>query len=293
MALFKFDMPEIDMNQLNNEKYVKRIANYLMALEEQLRYMFSHLDEDNFSDLFQQELAKKISKLIVGDLKADSISVSNGINTININPDVIFEILKGIERMIHLDENGDAVFNGHVFADTGEIAGFEFTKDEETGGFYYKGDGKFFRISPLSSYTGKGGNNTKYASIDLGTIDEDGNILTNIHLRSDGYARFGHSLDGNTYSVRINDYLRYRETEGEEGSDTIFYSQNFKIYTDGTISINSPDISKRADKIKPITNSDGYIIGMILTFGELETPVEMQFNAQGKCIKLAETTIEW
>ena len=245
MALFNFNMPNIDMEQLNNEKYVKRIANQLLSLEEQLRYMFSHLDEDNFSDMFQQELAKKISKLIVGDLKADSISVSNGTNTININPEAIFEILKGMERMVHLDENGDAVFNGHIFGQTGEIGGFEFTKDEETGGFYYSGNGKFFRISPMSSYVGGGnGNNPKYASIDLGTIDEEGNILINIHLRSDGYARFGHSLDDSSYSVRINDYLRYRESEGEVGTDTIFYSQNFKIYTDGTISIVSPDIAK-------------------------------------------------
>lgn len=244
MASFNFSVPKVNINSLNNEKYVKKIANSLLSLDEYLRYMFSNLDEDNFAAQFQEALAQKVTNLIVGDLMADSITVTNGINTININPDVIFEVLKGAFKTIFLDENGDANFRGTINAQAGTIAGFDIVPEDENnnGGFIYENveTGEFIRISPYSSMTGTGAYNTDYGAVDLG-ISED-RLNTIIHLRSDGYARFGLAALGG--SVRINDYLRYEASNGEIGTDTIFYSQNFQINRDGTVTINSPDVPK-------------------------------------------------
>ena len=269
MATFHFSVPKVDINSLNNEKYVKKIANSLISLEEYLRYMFSNLDEDNFAAKFQEALAQKITNLIVGDLKADSITVTNGINTININPEVIFEVLHGVIKTIFLDEDGNANFSGTVNAQAGTIAGFEIVPrgEDGNGGFIYENadTGDFIRISPYSSMTGTGGYNTDYGAIDLG-ITED-RLNTIIHFRSDGYARFGLAALGG--SVRINDYLRYEASNGEIGTDTIFYSQNFQINRDGTVTINSPDVPKPIialeiadDELVTETETDRYIYAL-------------------------------
>ena len=183
-------------------------------------------------------------------------------------------------------------FKGHIDALTGTIAGFDFTDDSIKGGLYYNDNGKFFRISPLSSFSGdgEGGSNPDFATIDLGTVEPDGQINTNIHLRNDGYARFGLVREGG-YSVRLNDYLRYLSTGGETGTDTIFYSQNFRINTDGTVNIKSDDIAKALKSIN-VTKSSGQISKLDITFDDNSSAsLNVEYNAGGDITKVGNTVI--
>ena len=185
-------------------------------------------------------------------------------------------------------------FKGHIEALTGAIAGFDFTNDSIKGGLYYNENGKFFRISPLSSFSGdgEGGSNPNFAAIDLGTVDPDGQINTNIHLRNDGYARFGLVREGG-YSVRINDYLRYLATDGETGTDTIFYSQNFQINRDGTVNIKSDDIAKALKSIN-VTKSSGQISKLDVTFDDNSSAsLNVEYNAGGDITKIGSTIINY
>ena len=174
------------------------------------------------------------------------VSVTNGKNTININSESGFEILKGTDRVIYLDTDGNAVFKGHVEAESGTIAGFDIVPMDEdnNGGFIYadKETGKYIRISPYSYHEGGGIYNTDYGAIDLGNIDSNGVVKTLATLRGNGYVRFGLVSEGGV-SVRFNDFLRYNE--GVFGAtDTVMYTQNFWIDTDGTVHIKSDDIAK-------------------------------------------------
>ena len=185
-------------------------------------------------------------------------------------------------------------FKGHIDALTGTIAGFDFTDDSIKGGLYYNDNGKFFRISPLSSFSGdgEGGSNPNYATIDLGTVEPGGQINTNIHLRNDGYARFGLVREGG-YSVRLNDYLRYLSTGGETGTDTIFYSQNFRINTDGTVNIKSDDIAKALKSIN-VTKSSGQISKLDITFEDNSSAsLNVEYNAGGDITKVGDTVINY
>ena len=256
--------------------------------------MFSNLDESNFTEKFQAALAEKIATLIVGDLQADSITVTNDINTININPEVIVEVLKGAIKMIFLDEEGNANFNGTVNAESGSIAGFDIVPEDENnnGGFIYENveTGEFIRISPYSSMTGTGAYNTDYGAVDLG-ISED-RLNTIIHLRSDGYARFGLAALGG--SVRINDYLRYEASNGEIGTDTIFYSQNFQINRDGTVHITSSDLPKGLKRITVSKDSTDNINNLHVTYDDnTVASVDITYTLDGDISSIGNTVIDY
>lgn len=240
------------------------------------------VDKDGNVGLFKLSSEEDGTQVLI---KADNISLE-GLTTINNN----FKVLEDgtIEAV-------DGSFEGHVEATTGSIAGFDFTDDPIAGGLYYSDNGKFFRISPLSSFSGdgEGGSNPNYATIDLGTVDADGKINTNIHLRNDGYARFGLVREGG-YSVRLNDYLRYQATNGEIGTDTIFYSQNFQIGTDGKVRIESPDVTKPIKSIDVIKNTEGSIISLMLTYSNnAYVNVAVEYNENGDITKIGDTIINY
>jgi hypothetical protein len=103
MSEFKFTLPEINIENFSNEKYVKKIANYLVGLDEQLRYMFENLDEDNLTDHF------------IETLMARRLVVTNDTNTILADPDVGFEISKGTTKQFYIDiATGDIIYGGKM-----------------------------------------------------------------------------------------------------------------------------------------------------------------------------------
>lgn len=96
-------LPNINTSGLSNEKYAKKITNYLMSLEESLRYMFGNIDEDNITEHF-------VDTVIVKNLL-----VTNGDNSIIVNPEDGFQMLKGQKKQLSFDINtGKATFGGDI-----------------------------------------------------------------------------------------------------------------------------------------------------------------------------------
>lgn len=54
MAQFDLTLPRFGADDLNDEKQRRRIMNYLVKLDEQLRFVLNNLDAENFTETFQQ-----------------------------------------------------------------------------------------------------------------------------------------------------------------------------------------------------------------------------------------------
>lgn len=194
-----------------------------------------------------QQTADKFTWLVKsGDNETNFMLSDRMINLVSENIDitgfVTFNSLLDPDSITTI--NGGYLTSTHIEATTGEIAGFFFSDEDVYGGLIYNNpeNGKYIRFSPYSSHTGGGEYNTDYGALDLGMVNDDGAINTLIHLRSDGYARFGLVSSSGT-SVRFNDFLRH--DAGVAGAtDTILYSQNFQINRDGAVKINSDSIAK-------------------------------------------------
>lgn len=181
---------KIDPN--NNNGLMEIIKNYKLPNQSRIFYI------DSNGDL-----------RITGHITASSITLTN-LEGVNIN-------------------NGNGTFtvtaDGHVHAESGDIAGFFMADDVLWAG---EGD-KFIRISPSHTYI-----NGDYASIDLGLNrvinPSTGYQDTIIHLRSDGYARFGlNSEDG---AIKFNHIAN--DFQGVERKFNLF-SKNFRIANDGLV----------------------------------------------------------
>lgn len=192
-----------------------------------------------------------------------------------------------LEGLITANGGFRILLDGSFKAVAGEIAGFDVVPEDEdgNGGLIFDEDnGKFIRISPYSSMDGQGGYNTSYGAIDLGLASDGQNTL--VHLRSDGYARFGLVSEGGV-SVRFNDFLR------PNGTDTILYSQNFQINRDGTVKINSDDIAKPLKSIN-VTKSNGQISKLDVTFDDNSSAsLNVEYNADGDITKVGDTSINY
>jgi hypothetical protein len=192
-----------------------------------------------------------------------------------------------LEGLITANGGFRILLDGSFKAVAGEIAGFDVVPEDEdgNGGLIFDEDnGKFIRISPYSSMDGQGGYNTSYGAIDLGLASDGQNTL--VHLRSDGYARFGLVSEGGV-SVRFNDFLR------PNGTDTILYSQNFQINRDGTVKINSDDIAKPLKSIN-VTKSNGQISKLDVTFDDNSSAsLNVEYNADGDITKVGDTLINY
>lgn len=58
MALLNLSLPNFSEADLNDEKQRRRIMNYLVKLDEQLRFVLSNLDEENVTETFRTEIIK-------------------------------------------------------------------------------------------------------------------------------------------------------------------------------------------------------------------------------------------
>lgn len=56
MASFGFDLPNINGNTLKDEKERRQVMEYLFQLTEQLKHTLTHLDEDNMTESFKEEI---------------------------------------------------------------------------------------------------------------------------------------------------------------------------------------------------------------------------------------------
>lgn len=58
MALLNLSLPNFNEADLSDEKQRRRIMNYLVKLDEQLRFVLSNLDEENVTETFRTEIIK-------------------------------------------------------------------------------------------------------------------------------------------------------------------------------------------------------------------------------------------
>ena len=243
-----------------------------------------------------QQTANKFTWLVKsGDNETNFMLSDRVINLVSENIDitgfVTFNSLLDPDSITTI--NGGYLTSAHIEATTGEIAGFFFSNEEVYGGLIYNNpeNGKYIRFSPYSSHTGGGEYNPNYGALDLGMVNDDGNINTLIHLRSDGYARFGLVSSSGT-SVRFNDFLR-RDAGVEGATDTILYSQNFQINRDGTVEINSNSIAKSLKSIN-VTKSSGQISKLDVTFDDdSSASLNVEYNADGDITKVGDTVINY
>lgn len=245
-----------------------------------------------------QQTANKISWLVKSGTNASNFILTDRViqmisDEIDITGYVTIRSLSDPDNFTLID--GGRIQGTEIIATIGTIGGFDFTDNGIRAGFYYNNGGKFFRISPLSSYTGEGSNDIRFASIDLGTVEPNGRVSTNVHLRNDGYARFGHyNRDTEDYSVRINDYLRYRASEGEEGTETVLYTQNFQIGTDGKVHIKSEDVPKAIAEMVATKDANGSITKLALTFTDgTSADLDVQYTPDGSISKIGNTVVSY
>lgn len=208
------------------------------------------------------------------------ITINKSGNAIKLNATQGFEIFKGATRQFYIDTDGNVTSsgkinggsininnkftvdeNGNMVAKDGEFEGKITATEGEIGSFLIDENQlvsevsgtRFMRISTYSTAPGTNNFSTDYGAIDLGRT-YDG-LDTLIHLRSDGYARFGlNSLNG---SIRFN-----LASDGEQYS---LYTRYFKIKTDGIVQCNY---------METLPSQDLWLVGandMLLTtdFGDI------------------------
>lgn len=126
------NLPKINTENLNNEKYAQMVANYLLELDEHLKYMFSHIEEENMTDQ------------TVKNLTASYINVTNGVNSMILDPETGFKMTKGNKELFVFDIlTGDVEYSGKVDITNGDNSmildpeiGFKMTKGSKNQFFF-------------------------------------------------------------------------------------------------------------------------------------------------------------
>ena len=251
--------------------------------------------DTNTRRLTLQDASIKASSFIGGSIESENYTIdSNDINHPLLGTKI--DLTNGnIYSKNFSIVSGDAYFKGHIEAESGTIAGFDIVpKDDIThnGGFIYEDriNNKYIRISPYSYHEGGGIYNTDYGAIDLGNIDSNGVVKTLATLRGNGYVRFGLVSEGGV-SVRFNDFLRYNE--GVFGAtDTVMYTQNFWIDTDGTVHIKSDDVTKPISIIEKTIDENNRITKLDITYEDDTTAIiDIKYDVNGEITKMGDTII--
>lgn len=71
MAMLNLTLPNFNESDLSDEKQRRRIMNYLVKLDEQLRFVLSNLDEENVTETFRTEIIKAAS----GSTTRETVSI--------------------------------------------------------------------------------------------------------------------------------------------------------------------------------------------------------------------------
>ena len=116
-VLKSIKVPPISTEDFNNPKYMREIKNYLIQLDETLRYAMENIDDEN------------ITKQFIKDLTVGNLLITNGENSIEANPDVGMAFLRGTKKMLAFDIlTGDTYFGGEMVG--GSIESSNYSKDE-------------------------------------------------------------------------------------------------------------------------------------------------------------------
>ena len=122
--LIDVEVPNIDTDNLNNSKYVKKIVNYLQSLDESLRYALGNIDDEN------------ITKKFIEDLVVGHLLITNGDNSLIGSPVEGFKMLTGTKIIINFDiKTGEATFGGKVIGGSIESENYSVdTNGDATAG---------------------------------------------------------------------------------------------------------------------------------------------------------------
>lgn len=113
MSVFNsIKIPEFDVERTDNKRYFKSIQNYLIMLDENIRYAIENIDDEN------------ITKQFIDDLTVQHLLVTNGDNSIIVNPEAGLQMRKGNKSQLKFNiATGEAEFGGRIIGS--EIVGSE------------------------------------------------------------------------------------------------------------------------------------------------------------------------
>lgn len=250
MSDLNFKLPNINGTGLSDKKYAKKISNYLMMLEESLRYSLGNIDEDNVTEKFIQ------------DLTVGHLLITNGENSIIGNPEDGFQMYRGIKKIIDFNLNtGKALYCGDIEITNGTNSillnpdiGLEMISDGysmlsfniNTGRSIFRGDmeGGSITGSSFRSNFDPADPNEAYMYLDGGLLNfyADGGSLF-LKIAHSGIEGFGQYAEG-----ARNLMIRPATSEIEVGSIYSDYINSVTMYENGT---------SLSNKYAPILHSHG------------------------------------
>lgn len=147
-----------DVTDTYAAEQLKLINNTLAITNDNWQSVKSAIGEIYYEDPISGELVSAygvigqtiVGKLLLGEALGiyneggsmkftnDGLEITNGVNTFKVNPndtDRLFSLTKGDSNILYIDENGNGIFNGSVYASNGEFNG---TVNATSGSF--KGD---------------------------------------------------------------------------------------------------------------------------------------------------------
>lgn len=135
-----------DVTETYAAEQLKLVNNTLAITDDNWHSVKSAIGEIYYEDTVTGELVSAygvigqtiVGKLLLGEalgiyneggsmrFTADGLEITNGVNTFKVNPNDksrMFSLTKGDSNVLYIDENGNGVFNGSVYASNGEFTG--------------------------------------------------------------------------------------------------------------------------------------------------------------------------
>ncbi|MDD5900321.1 MAG: hypothetical protein PUC73_05420 [Lachnospiraceae bacterium] len=244
--------------------------------------------------IYVGELTGDISSQI--EVLSDNIGMmvrKDGVmSAINMSPEEICILANKIklEGYVTVNEGFAITEEGDVIANGGQIAGFKIGKGymcsgdptgEDTSESY-----NFLRLSTADME----GKHTPSASIDLGMYTyEDGSSPdgrkrdTIVHMRGDGYVRFGLAAMDDAGSIKFN-YNKTNNNDLGRDIEYLVYTKNFWIDRDGNVFINAETLQHGgegvAEKLTGITFRDDSFTATYNNENDVTYNIEMDANGE-------------
>lgn len=205
MASFDIELPKIDEKTLGDAKAIKQVMDYLFQLNEQLKYVLSHLDGENMTETFKEEvqsseaIQKFERKLESTDGAVQSVlkQTAEGFKLYVRKDDVI----NSINNSSEVDVNGDYIkLNASkILLEGYTTINGAFTVDEE--GYLRCSGGTVgaFTVTGNGAIMGNG-------SMMVGSMTMDGSTITG--LKSAPNLKIGRAnIDEGKYGLQQNNYV--------------------------------------------------------------------------------------
>lgn len=242
-SAFNYDMVYDDINKEISDTIVRIDKN-----TDSIMIYVGEVTEDMSSQI--QVLSNNIGLMV----RKDGV-----MSAINLSPEEIKILANKIklEGYVTVNEAFAITEEGDVIAHGGEIGGFKIGEVELTSGEDDDQIYNFLRLSAIETYR-KG---LPMAAIDLGLHENaSGTKDTVVHMRGDGYVRFGLAALDDAGALKFN----FNKTNNDEpGRDIeyLMYTKNFWIDKDGNVFINAKEMEYDGEDVSTIRS--GQILSAI------------------------------